>query len=77
MSTKDTTKGLNMYELVDSVVHAYSSLFKTPFNIKYYVPSGSLCTIALTRDNTEVFVLRSLQSKISQLSQLLFYVCLH
>ena len=63
-----------MYELVDSVVHAYSSLFKTPFNIKYYVLSGSLCTIALTRDNTEVFVLRSLQSKISQL---LFYVCLH
>ena len=50
MSTKDTTKGLNMYELVDSVVHAYSSLFKTPFNIIYYVPSGSLCTIALTRD---------------------------
>ena len=40
MSTKDTTKCLNMYELVDSVVnvvHAYISLFKTPFNIKYYV----------------------------------------
>ena len=59
------------------MVHAYMlTVVDSIYNIIYYVPFVSLCTIALIIEmgNTEVFVLQLFQSNVTiKFSLLLFY----